>query len=77
MSEPWGEPDDVCPKCGSADLNEADEGSFGSCNDCGHVSYDAETLALMAEVQREQRECKRQLGYVPTYEEARKRGLVK
>jgi len=77
MSEPWGGPDDVCPKCGSADIIPPDEGAWAECNDCGHTFYDAETLALMREVQREQANCKRILGHVPSYAEARKRGLAK
>ena len=77
MSEPWGGPDDVCPKCGSADVNLADEGSWPSCNDCGFVQYDAETLALQAEVQREQAAAKQALGYVPCYLEAVEKGFCK
>jgi len=77
MSEPWGGPDDVCPKCGSADLIPADEGMFGSCNDCGCVFYDEDILALQREVLREQAQCKRVLGYVPTYQEALEKGLAK
>ena len=69
MSEPWGGPDDVCPKCGSADVNPPDEGSWFSCNDCGHVVYDPDTLALQAEVLREQAECKRRFGEILPYRE--------
>ena len=77
MSEPWGGPDDACPKCGSADINPPDEGSWAECNDCGHTFYDADTLALQREVQREQAYCKQVLGYVPTYREAVEKGLAK
>ena len=58
MSQPWGGPDGVCKRCGSADVNPADEGSFPSCNECGNVEYDEETLNLMAEVRREYQEAK-------------------
>jgi Zn-finger protein len=77
MSEPWGGPDDVCPKCGSADWMPADEGRFASCNDCGFVHYDEWTQEIMREVQREQSQCKQILGYLPTYQEAVKKGLAK
>lgn len=77
MSEPWGGPDNVCPKCGSADVNLADEGKWAECNDCGFVKYDAYTLALIAEVKREQAICKKRLGYIPTYAEARRNGWAK
>lgn len=69
MSAPWGTCDGACPKCGSVDINPSDEGSWRSCNDCGFVQYDPETLALQAEVQREQAQAKRELGYIPTYQE--------
>jgi transcription initiation factor TFIIIB Brf1 subunit/transcription initiation factor TFIIB len=69
MSAPWGGPDNVCPKCGSADVNPPDEGSWPSCNDCGHVQYDEATLALQREVQREQQYARQILGYVPKYED--------
>jgi len=59
-----------CPKCGSADWNaEEDEGAWPSCNDCGFVQYDAETLRLQAEVQCEQKIAKGIFGYVPEYAE--------
>lgn len=77
MSEPWGGPDNVCPRCGSADWMPADEGSFASCNDCGFTQYDQWTLEIRAEVQREQSQCKKILGYVPSYQEAREKGLAK
>lgn len=77
MSEPWGGPDDVCPKCGSADMNPPDEGKWAECNDCNFVQYDEWTLAIQAEVRREQAQCKAILGYVPTYQEAVEKGLVK
>jgi len=77
MSEPWGGAEGVCPRCGSGDWMPADEGAWPSCNDCGHVEYDAETLALMAEVRREQAFCSRVLGRVPTYREAVELGLIK
>ena len=67
----------TCPKCGSADWNPADEGSFPSCNDCGFVQYDEYTLALQAEVQREQKVCKQILGYTPSYNEAVEKGLIR
>ena len=67
MSEPWGGPDDVCPRCQSADWMPADEGAFAACNDCGFVQYDMYTLQIMAEVVREQKACNA---------EAKKRGLA-
>lgn len=45
-----------CPKCSSADVNPADEGSWASCNDCGWIQYDAWTLSIQAEARREYRE---------------------
>ena len=69
MSEPWGGPDGVCPKCGSADWMPADEGAFASCNDCGFTQYDEETLALQAEVRSEMQTAKRVFGRTPTYAE--------
>lgn len=77
MSEPWGGPDDVCPKCGSGDWMPADEGRFAACNDCGYTQYDQWTLDLQNEVKREQANCKRVLGYVPDYKEAKAKGLAK
>ena len=67
----------ACPKCGSLDVKPADEGRWASCEECGFVQYDAETLALQAEVQREQAQCKQILGYVPEYREAVEKGLIK
>ena len=68
----------TCPKCGSADWNaEEDEGAWPSCNDCGFVQYDAETLAIQAEVRREQAIAKQALGYVPSYKEAVEKGFCK
>jgi hypothetical protein len=55
--------------CGCGDINPPDEGSWASCNDCGHVQYDEDTLALRAEVQAEQAYAKAILGEIPTYEE--------
>ena len=55
----------------------ADEGQFASCNDCGFTQYDQWTLDLQAEVKREQELCKRILGYVPDYKEAKAKGLAK
>ena len=66
-----------CPQCGSTEVSEADEGRWATCEDCGFVQYDAETLQLMAEVQREQKVCKQVLGYVPTYGGAIKEGLAR
>jgi ribosomal protein L37AE/L43A len=66
-----------CPKCGSADVNPENEGSWPECNDCGFVQYDPETLALQAQVRREQATAKQILGYVPSYEEAIEKGLIK
>jgi transcription initiation factor TFIIIB Brf1 subunit/transcription initiation factor TFIIB len=77
MSEPWGGPDNVCPKCGSADVNPANEGSWPECNECGFVQYDEDTLALQREVQREQATAKQVLGYVPDYREAVEKGFCK
>lgn len=66
-----------CPKCGSDDVNAPDEEFWADCNECGHVQYDADTLALQAEVRREQAQCKAILGYVPSYSEVIEKGLVK
>jgi transcription initiation factor TFIIIB Brf1 subunit/transcription initiation factor TFIIB len=66
----------ICPKCKSEDVNPEDEGSWPSCNDCGFVIYDEQTLSLQAEVRREQALCKQILGYVPTFEEAIEKGLI-
>jgi predicted nucleic-acid-binding Zn-ribbon protein len=68
---------EVCPKCGSADWMPADEGAFAACNDCGFTDYDEDTLALIAEVKREQAVCKRTLGYIPTFQEAFEKGFTK
>ena len=70
---------ETCPKCGSADWMPADEGegAFAACNDCGFTAYDEDTLALIAEVQREQKQARQILGYVPTYEDAVRKGLTK
>lgn len=66
-----------CPKCNSADMKPEDEGSWPECNDCGFVQYDEATLQLQSEVRREQRTAKEVLGYVPSYQEAVKKGLCK
>ena len=58
-------------------MSAGDDERFPSCEDCGFVQYDANTLALMAEVRREQAHAKNVLGYVPTYQEAREKGLAK
>lgn len=77
VSEPWGGPDDCCPKCGSGDWMPATDESFASCNDCGFTAYDDYTLAIIAEVQREQATAKQVLSYVPTYREAVEKGFCK
>jgi hypothetical protein len=64
-----------CPECG-AEMRERED-HFPDCEDCGFTQYDEETLALQREVQREQAEIKEILGYVPTYHEAAKKGLIK
>lgn len=69
MSEPWGTCDGACPKCGSVDIVSRDDASWPTCNDCGFVQYDAESLALQAEVKAEQAQAKREFGYIPTYRE--------
>ena len=56
---------------------DGDEGRFPTCDECGYVQYDEETLALIAEVKREQATCREILGYTPTYEEAVSKGLIK
>jgi hypothetical protein len=68
-----------CPECGSAEdwISEDGEGRWAHCEFCGFTKYDEWTLAIQAEVKREQAECKRVLGFVPDYEEARRRGLAK
>jgi hypothetical protein len=77
MSEPWGGPDNCCPKCSSADWMPADEGRFASCNDCGFTQFDDWTREIIREVEREHAQCKAILGYVPTYAEAIQKGLIK
>lgn len=67
----------TCPECNSLYMSNGDEEHFPSCEDCGFVQYDADTLALMAEVRREQAHAKSVLGYVPTYQEAVENGLAK
>ena len=70
-------PKGTCPRCGSADWMPAEEGAFAACNDCGFTDYDEYTLQLMAEVQREQKQAKQILGYVPSYTDAVQQGLAK
>jgi hypothetical protein len=41
----------TCPQCGY-EMRER-EGHFPDCEDCGHIEYDAEALALGAEVMQE------------------------
>ena len=67
----------TCPRCGSADWMPADEGAFAACNDCGFTQYDDWTLEIIREVQREQKQAKQILGYVPSYAEAVEQGLAK
>jgi hypothetical protein len=67
----------ICPKCSSCDVTPADEEHWPSCVECGFIEYDAETLALQAEILREQAYAKQILGYVPTFEEALRLGLTK
>lgn len=52
------------------------DGEHNSCTVCGGV-HDQWTLDIMNEVKREQAECKRILGYVPDYKEAKEKGLAK
>lgn len=61
----------TCLKCGCSDVNPADEGSWASCNDCGFVQYDADTLALMHETRREYEQAKQECwpDPVPSYKE--------
>jgi hypothetical protein len=56
MSVAWEGPDDVCPRCQSADMNPANEGSWASCNDCGFVQYDLYVWNLLGEITRGKRE---------------------
>jgi NADH pyrophosphatase NudC (nudix superfamily) len=67
----------ICPDCGSTDIIDHHDERFPTCEDCGHVFYDEWTLAIIAEVKREQAQCKQILGYTPTYSEAVEKGLVK
>lgn len=66
----------ICPECHLDSMVER-EGRFPICEECGYEQYDQETLALIAEVKREQAQCKAVLGYVPTYPEAIAKGLIK
>lgn len=66
-----------CPECGSIYWVEATDESWPHCEDCGFTQYDADTLALQAEVRREPAQCKQILGYVPSYQEAVLKGLIK
>lgn len=65
----------VCPQCGGEIVQHEDR--FPQCENCGFTQYDEETLALQREVQREQAECKAILGYIPSFREALKKGLIK
>lgn len=56
-----------CPECGGQ--MTADEGRFPECEDCLFTLYDAETLALQAEVKREQIVAKSIFGKIPKYAE--------
>lgn len=58
-----------CPHC-NAPMIERDE-RFPECEECGHVEYDAFTLALMAETRREFEQAKRECypDPVPSYRE--------
>jgi hypothetical protein len=60
---------ELCPNCGSADVNPPDEGFWADCNDCGFIQYDEATLRLQAEVKREQKTAKDIFGRVPSYAE--------
>jgi hypothetical protein len=68
-----------CPECGSVEdwIPQDEEGRWAHCEFCGHTQYDEWTLAIQAEVKREQANCRRVLGYVPPYDVARRRGLAK
>jgi hypothetical protein len=65
----------LCPECG--DEMRIREDRFPDCESCGFEQYDENTLALIAEVKREQALAKQVLGYVPNYDEARWRGFAK
>jgi len=65
----------TCPECGDV-MRERDE-RFPDCESCGFEQYDEDTLALIAEVKREQSICKQIFGYVPNYGEAREKGFAK
>jgi hypothetical protein len=65
----------LCPDCG--DEMRIREDRFPDCETCGFEQYDENTLALIAEVKREQAICKQVLGRVPSYGEAREKGLAK
>lgn len=65
----------ICPECGEVMREREDR--FPDCESCGFEKFDVQTLALIAEVKREQAQAKRELGYIPTYAEAREKGFAK
>lgn len=66
----------ICPSCGNTEVIDHEDERFPEC-ECGFVIYPASTLALIAEVKREQAQAKQILGYVPTYSEAVEKGMVR
>lgn len=60
-----------CPDCGTL-LSERGE-RYPECPDCGFTLFDAESLALQAEVQAEQKLAKQIYGHIPTFEEWNRR----
>jgi NADH pyrophosphatase NudC (nudix superfamily) len=65
----------LCPECG--DEMRIREERFPDCESCGFEQYDEWTLAMIAEIKREQAICKQMFGRVLSYGEAREKGLAK
>lgn len=65
-----------CPECND-EMDLSDDERFPECLNCGFVQYDADTLALQAEIRREQAAAKKVLGYVPSYGEAIEKGFCR
>ena len=57
----------ICPECKDDQFPEPDGEHFPSCEMCGFQFYDADTLALQAEVKREQKQAKQIFGRIPPY----------
>lgn len=56
----------ICPECKREELTEEDE-HWPTCWGCGFTLYDADTLALQAEVKQEQKQAKQIFGRIPPY----------